>query len=147
MSDFSFDATQVAPATGTPEPLPVGRYPLAVEVAEKKIGENGWGVNCNMQHINADAVRIGHEQFSALCHATGVLKPQALSELQNQPFLADVAIKKRKDTGEPQNVINRYLTIQGEKLGGGAVAGGISPLPAAKPVAASAPAWAAKKAS
>jgi hypothetical protein len=160
MSDeFFFDATQVAPATGVGDPVPVGKYPLAVEVAEKKTNEKGWGVDCtiaildgeyknrklfvffNMQHENADAQRIGQEQFSALCHAVETLQPRALSELLQKPFMGEVGIRKRKDTGEPQNVINRYNKIDGSKITGTTV----KQFPtAARPAATAVPGWAKK---
>lgn len=163
MGDLNFDATQVAPATGEFEPVPNGMYPLAVTASEKKVNGNnvGWSLTMqvldgdakgrtfriflNLQHENPQAQDIAQKEFSALCHATGVLKPSNMSELHNQAFTGKVVVtaprtgKDGKEYG-PGNKITQYLTIKGEKIGGGVV-GAIQP--AAKPSPkSSAPAWA-----
>lgn len=169
MGDLNFDATQVAPATGEFEPVPNGTYPLAVTASEKKVnGANvGWSLTMqvlgadekgnesskgksfriflNLQHSNAQAQEIAQKEFSALCHATGVLKPQNMAEIHNVPFVGKVAVTPpREKDGKaygPGNKIAQYLTIKGEKLGG--VVGTIASAPKAA-VKASAPAWAQK---
>lgn len=140
MTQPFFDATQHKPATGTPEPLPVGTYPVAVTSAERKDNDKGWGLKVvltvldgeyqgrqvyeqyNLSHTNADTVRIAQEQFSALCHVTGVLKPRDPSELLNLPFQVKVKIQAAEKGYDARNRITQYLKIDGSKIGGGAAA-------------------------
>ena len=115
MTSPFFDATAHKPATGAPEPLPVGTYPVAVTAAERKDNEKGWGLKVvltvldgqyqgrqiyeqfNLSHTSADTVRIAQEQFSALCHVVNVLKPRDPSELLNLPFQVKVKIDPPKN--------------------------------------------------
>ena len=140
MTSPFFDATAHKPATGAPEPLPVGTYPVAVTAAERKDNEKGWGLKVvltvldgqyqgrqiyeqfNLSHTSADTVRIAQEQFSALCHVVNVLKPRDPSELLNLPFQVKVKIDPPKNGYDARNRITQYLKIDGSKIGGGSVA-------------------------
>lgn len=166
MGDLNFDATAVAPATGEFEPVLDGTYPLAIVSSEKRTyTENsnvGWklmfqvlGANekgdesckgrqfmifLNLQHANPEAQSIAQREFSAICHVTGVLKPTNMAELHNKPFMGKVKVTAARGEYGPGNKIAQYLTIKGEKIGGGVV-GAVAPS-AAKPAATKAPAWA-----
>lgn len=163
-NSIEFDATQIAPSTGVPEPLPVGVYPVQVTAIEKKPTNDGqgWRVAAtytvlegpyqgrqifegfNLGNKNPQTVEIAQKDFSALCHVTGVLSPRNLDEFKNKPFQVKLRIAPAKDGYDASNKVSQYLKIDGTKLGGG-VAGTIAPTPA-RPSASSAPAW-AKKAS
>ncbi len=155
--DLNFDATAIAPATGTPEPLPVGTYPVAVTASERKENDKGWGLKVvltvldgdykgrqvyeqfNLSHTNPDTVRIAQEQFSALCHVTGVLKPRNSQELHNLPFQVRVRVDPAKNGYDARNRITQYLKIDGTKLGASA-----APAAAPKAPKAGVPSWVAK---
>jgi len=159
-SSINFDATAVPPATGTPDPLPPAVYLVHVDSMEKVPNSAGWGVKTvlvvldgpykgqrifeqyNLQHTNETAVRIANEQFSALCHVTGVTKPRQLGELLRIPFAVKVKIEPAKDGYEAKNRITQYLYKDGSKIGAGGVVGSVSP---AKAKSAAAPEWAAAR--
>lgn len=153
MSDlgYTFDASQVAPNEGFDgEPLPVGKYVLALTLATKKPTEKGWGMNCeytvqdgdykgrkvwdfmNLSHQNEQTQSIAQGDLSALCHATGVLRVTNMQDLYNRPFLATLKIQAGRvvdgKTYQPTNRITKREPM-------GAVAGSVPNAPAAKKVA------------
>jgi hypothetical protein len=113
MAQFNFDATQVKPDTGRPAPIPVGKYRAVVTNTEMKQTANGAGMylatefkiiggehdghtvytNFNVQNRSEKAQAIGQAQFSALCHAVGVLNVQDTSQLHNRPFEVTVGLE------------------------------------------------------
>lgn len=148
--DINFDATQVAPATGDYEVIPNNRYLLQVVDGEKKETAEGQGVGVslriqvaegeyqgksfnqfyNIQHPTPIAQKIGQAEFSALCHATGVLQPRTLAEFNARPFYGDVVVtpprkgKDGKEYGEG-NSIKKYYKADGSDMKG--VVGTIAP--------------------
>lgn len=165
-TSIDFDATQVKPATGGYEPLPVGTYPVQITAAEKVANSagTGWMVKAemtvldgdyqgrkhyeryNLSNPNPDAVRIAQEQFSALCHATGVLQPRDLSQLLNLPFLVKMKVNPPKNGYDASNAITQYLKIDGSKIG--AAAAGAASVQSAAPTTkkSATPPWAGKAA-
>lgn len=151
-----FDATTIAPSTGDYEPIPVGRYLLQVTEGEMKETGGGTGSGAsvklqvcegeyqgrvfsqffNLSNPNPTATKIGQAEFSALCHATGVLQPRDLSEFQNRPFYADVKVqagrtgKDGKEYG-PSNTIAKYYRADGSDMKGAAASSAPKPATAA----------------
>lgn len=115
MSGINFDARGVAPVVGFPV-APAGTYygcltKCDLEPTERGDAEkivcvftvqggvyNGKDINFNINWRNpsAAAERIGHGQFSAICHATGVLVPQDTTQLLHKPFNLEVEVSPDK---------------------------------------------------
>lgn len=122
-----FDATQVDPLSSF-EPLPNGRYVAAITSSEFKPTKNGNGQYLeltfevlegdhkgrklwawlNLKNPSDEAVRIAEQELSAICHATGVMRPGDSVELHDIPLVIDVRVTKRNDTGEMTNEIKGY---------------------------------------
>ncbi len=131
-----FNAADVEP-TGNFEPIPAGKYLAAITESEMKPTKNGGGsylqltftiiegqhknrvlwARLNLDNPNATAVRIAQAELSAICHATGVMRPRDSAELHNLPLVIAVRLRKREDTGELTNEIRGY-----ERKGAGAAA-------------------------
>lgn len=160
-TSLNFDATQVAPSTGTPEPLPIGTYLVEITKTEKKPNDNGWGLaveftvadgdfkgrkifeQYNLQHTNPDTVRIAQEQFSALCHVTDTLKPRDIGEFLGKVLQLKVRIDPPKNGYDARNRITQYLRIDGSKLATTGAPRAAQATPT-KPAAAT-PVWAQRK--
>lgn len=113
MSQFVFDATQVQPDAGRQPPIPKGVYRAIMVNSEIKPTSNGSGMyiaaefkvlggaydgrsiysNFNIQNQSAKAQEIGQRQFSAVCHATGILHVQDTAQLHNRPLNISVKIE------------------------------------------------------
>jgi hypothetical protein len=122
-----FDASNVTPMASF-APLPNGRYVAAVTNSEFKPTKNGTGeyleltfevlegehkgrklwARLNLKNASAEAVRIAEQELSAICHATGVMRPNDSLELHDIPLLLDVKVTKRNDTGDLTNEIKGY---------------------------------------
>ncbi|MBA3936223.1 MAG: DUF669 domain-containing protein [Planctomycetes bacterium] len=127
MATLSFDATQVEPSTGR-DPLPAGKYVVAIVASEMKPTKNGAGqyLTCeyqildgehkgrklwsrhNLQHPNAQTVQIARGELSAICRAVGIMTPKDSAELHNLPLTVTVKLKKREDTGDATNEITAW---------------------------------------
>ena len=122
-----FNATEVEPTTSF-EPLPAGKYLVAVTESEMKPTKSGSGsylqltftilegeyknrvlwARLNLNNPNATAVKIARSELSAICHAVGVMQPRDSVDLHNLPLVITVKLKKRDDTGELTNEIKGY---------------------------------------
>jgi len=127
-----FDATKVERTESTFDLLPAGSYKIAIVDAPLKDTRAGDGKylsvkmqvidgkyqnrflwdNLNTQNPNPQAVKIGEERLAEICEAVQVLSPKDSSELCHKPLVAVVGQKKRKDTGEMQNVIRQYQMVK-----------------------------------
>lgn len=159
---INFDANTVKPRTGF-DPVPNGDYrAMIVESAVKdtkdkqgKYIQLNWQIldgdykgkivfdRLNVQNPSETAQKIGQEQLSAVCHATGVLKLSSTAQLHNIPVMIKVRVKEEKGY-DPQNEVKKYTAIGGTTAPAAAVPA--APTSTAAPAAA-APAWAQKKAS
>ena len=132
MADLGgFDATKIAPQ-GDRTPLPAGDYKVVIEKSEKKPTKKGTGhllelvlkvvdgehsgrmvwERLNIWNPNQKAAEIAAATLSAICHATGVMKPNASEQLHNIPMIASVVVEERKDAkGEFSNKIKAYKRI------------------------------------
>ncbi len=132
MADLGgFDATKIAPQ-GDRTPLPAGDYKMVIEKSEKKPTKNGNGHflelvikvvdgehagrmvwdRLNIWNANQTAAQIAASTLSAICHATGVMKPNASEQLHNIPMMVSVVVKERDDKkGEFSNEVKAYKRI------------------------------------
>ncbi len=122
-----FNANDVDPHFGF-EPIPAGKYLAVITESEMKATKSGNGEylqltfqiiegeyrnrllwsRLNLKNPNASAVELARKELSAICRATGVMKPKDSSELQDLPLLITVGLKKRQDTEEFANIIKAY---------------------------------------
>ena len=131
MLPFQFNARQVAPSTGIGDPLPTGYYIVAVTKSELKPTKDGTGqmiameftvldgehkgrkvfTNFNIQNQNAKTVEIAFKDFSALCHATGVMDVQQTEQLHNIPLKIRVKVRPADGQYEASNDITQYKNV------------------------------------
>ena len=133
MADLTgFNANHVAPTTAL-EPLPAGRYIVAITDSQMRAtkrgdgsylqleltvlegdcrGRKAWDRLC-IEHLNPLAQRIARGNLSAICHAVGVLVPRDSSQLHDLPLEITIRCKKREDNGELTNEIQGYAAISG----------------------------------
>lgn len=118
----TFNANDVAPIDH--QPIPAGTYLAAIVDTEWRDARRGgryllvtveviqgphagrhiWAM-LNLENANAKAVTMARGEMSAMCRATGVMKPSDSAELHDIPMLITVGVKKRSDTGELANSI------------------------------------------
>lgn len=127
MASITFDATQVEPSK-TFDVLPAGKYLVMITDSDVRPTRAGNGTvvkltldildgqhkgrkifdNINLQNANPEAQRIGQQQFSALCHAVGVLRPQDTADLHNKPVVVTISVDPAKDGYEARNRVKGY---------------------------------------
>lgn len=160
MASINFNASEVEPSQEF-QPLPEGKYEVVITDSDVKSTRNGsgryvqlefevvsgehkgrkvWG-RYNIENPSADAVRIGRADFSAVCHAVGILNPSDTCGLHNLPVILTVKCRKQKETGELENVIRGYAARSAAAVA--------QPAPAAQPqpqaaAASGQPPWARK---
>lgn len=193
MAQLNFDATQVAPDAGR-ECVPEDWYDLQVTGSEIKAtnGSAGPGAQLvlevsvisgkfanrkmwqrfNINNPNAEAVRIGYAQLSAICHAVDVLQLAESQQLHGIPFKGkvkirkggvrpeggnyddqnEIAVYKHRTDPQPTNTVANAPALPGAAAampGGGAPSWAAQPAaaaPVAAPAAAGAPTWAGQPA-
>lgn len=166
---FSFDATQVAPASSS-DPIPAGNYAAMITESEIKPLKSGNGTalrltfqvlegefknrkvwaNLNIQHTNATAQAIAQQQLSAICHAVNVLKISNPAALHNKPMTIKVKVRPAHDGYDASNDIGGYSAINAASAAPTAATNGTAARTTASaaqatPAAKAAPPWAAKK--
>ena len=160
MATINFNASEVEPSQEF-QPLPEGKYEAVISDSDVKSTRNGsgryvqlefevvsgehkgrrvWG-RYNIENPSADAVRIGRADFSAVCHAVGVLNPSDTCELHGLPLVLTVKCRKQKDSDELENVIRGYAA---KNAAVAAPAPQPPPAAPAAPAASSQPPWARK---
>ena len=134
MGNLNFDATNVEPSVAF-DVIPAGKYRCCITASEKKPTKTGngeylaltiqvvegehknrfvWAI-LNLDNPSAKAVEIAKADLSAIMRAVGILKITDSSELHAIPFVAKIGVKKRDDTGELQNTIGDYKSIDKAK--------------------------------
>jgi len=117
--------------------VPPGQYLVIVEECEMRDTKSGDGQYCfvqlgivsdgpqsgrkifqnfNLVNPNEVAERIGKSQFKSFINALGytVLKSEdQLAELIDQTLEVKVSVTKRKDNGDDQNVIKKFIAREG----------------------------------
>lgn len=128
MTDLDgFDANQYPPLDSF-EPLAEGEYLAVATDSEKKPTKAGTGEylqfvweivegphegrklwsRLNLWNPSTTAVEIANRELSAICSATGVMRPKDSAEIHGIPVKLKVGLEKRKDTGELTNRIKGY---------------------------------------
>jgi hypothetical protein len=122
MTQFNFDATNITPDMGRPEPIPAGNYRAQIVKTELKNTKSGTGIilstefsilggeydnrkvfaNINVINNSSVAQQIGQGQLSAICHAVGVMKvdDNTLPLLCNRPLSISVVIEEGSAKGD-----------------------------------------------
>ena len=152
MAQLNFDATQVAPNSGTMDPIPAGWYNALIDQSEMKPTKDGTGsylelrfnvidgqyanrkifARLNLRNSNAQAQEIAYGELSAICHATGVLHLQDSQQVHGIPMKIKVKLRSASGDYEASNEITGFKNINeqvgtpaGAPVGGGAPAGGV----------------------
>ena len=167
---LTFDASTVAPQVPL-EAFPAGTYLVALTDAEVKPTSKGDGKRMafeltvldgpfkgrkvwdglNIENKNSVAQEIAHQQLSAICHATGVIRLTDVQELYNKPFEAKIGFQEAEGEYDAKNTFKGAKPAKDGGSAAPAAAGGSSApkwakKPADAPVAAPAAAAPAKPA-
>jgi hypothetical protein len=133
----TYDASQ-GDAMDDRSVIPPGKYALLIAASDIKETKNGAGkyiefelagfngdmdgrkhwVRLNLWNQNAQAVEIAQKEFTSICRAVGKLQVSDTTELHGIPMYVTIGVKKRKDTGEEENVIKKYEPYQQQPAGG-----------------------------
>lgn len=164
MAQLNFDASTVAPNTGTQDAIPAGWYNVQIDQSELKPTKDGSGAylelrlavldgqyvgrkvfaRLNLKNNNQQAVEIAYKDLSAICHAVGVMQVQDSSQLHGKPMKIKVSVRAATGEYEASNEVKAYKNINENVGGPGAMpaAGGGAPWGAAPQAANTAPpAW------
>ena len=135
MSEFGdFDATVVEPSTGGGGGvIPAGQYKAMITKSQWKKTKAGTGeylelvfevatgeqqgkrvyARLNLKNPSDVAVKIAQAELSAICHATGIMKPNQSAQLHDIPLVIKVSIKEREDKpGAYSNEIIGYESTE-----------------------------------
>lgn len=163
MAELNFDASTVAPSTGTYDALPAGWYNAVIDNTEMKPTKAGTGAyleirfnvvdgeftgrkvfaRLNIRNPNPVAQEIGYKDLSAICHAVGIINVQQSQQLHNIPLKIKVSVTPADGQYEASNDIKAYRNIN-ENVGGGAPAAPATTapvIPQAAPAVAPQQAW------
>lgn len=130
LESLNFDASQVEPSTGF-DPLPEGSYLVMVTKAEEKPTKSGSGVQLvlelrvlegkyakrtlfhriNLTNPNAECVKIGRAELSAVCRALGVMTPKAAFEFCNRQCKVSVKVAQRSDGKGLTNEVHKWEAV------------------------------------
>ncbi len=114
------------------EPLPEGKYIVAIESSEEKKTKSGTGSyiqlvfsiidgkgkgrklfhNLNLDNPNDTAVRIAQQQLALICTAVGKKKIKDTNELHNKPLVITVECENRTDKGHEGEIQNRIKKFE-----------------------------------
>jgi hypothetical protein len=129
---LNFDATNIAPDTGSQDALPAGWYDVMMEASEMKPTKDGTGAyletkfnviappdhagkkvyaRLNLRNQNATAQEIAYKQLSAICHAVGVLQVADSAQLHNLPLKVKLKLRKADGEYEANNEITAFKNI------------------------------------
>jgi hypothetical protein len=113
------------------EPIPAGKYPMAITASELKPTKAGDGSYLELEltvvdgefegrkvwdrlcinHPKEQTQTIARGKLSTICKAVGIISPQDSCELHNIPLLVKVKQKKREDNDEMTNEVSQYAAI------------------------------------
>jgi len=131
MAQLNFDATNIVPNTGTPDPIPSDWYNASIDESELKPTKAGDGAylklrftvldgqyanrkvytNLNVRNSNPVAQEIAYADLSAIAHATGVIQVADSQQLHGIPIKIKVKLKPAKDGYDANNEISAYKNI------------------------------------
>jgi hypothetical protein len=156
----TFDATTVEPK-GSADPLPNGKYVMAIIDSEWKTTKAGTGNmlklelevvdgehkgrkcwdQLNLNNPNPQAVEIAQRTLSSICHATGQFQVKDSTQLHNIPMLVKLVVKQDGEY-EPRNEVKAYAAVGGALLASPSTPKASRPTPGQPPIAP----WAKAKA-
>ena len=133
MAQLNFDASQVQPNTGTPDPIPSGWYPMVIKNSEMKPTKDQQGAylklefevidgeyrgrkvwdRLNLQNKNPVAVEIAYGSLSAICHAAGIIQVQDSQQLHGIPIEVKVRLKEADGNYDASNDVRGYRKLAG----------------------------------
>lgn len=142
MAQLNFDASQVAPNSGSPDPIPAGWYNAQIDESEMKPTKDGTGTylqlrfsvvdgqyanrkvyaRLNLRNSNPVAQEIAYGELSAICHATGVIQLQDSQQLHALPMKIKVKLRPASGDYDASNEIGAYKNIN-EQVGDAAAPG------------------------
>lgn len=134
MTILNFDASQVAPNTGVPDPIPSDWYNAIIDETEMKPTKDGLGsylqvrysvadgqyanrkvyARLNLRNNNPVAQEIAYGELSAICHAIGLMQVQDSSQLHNIPVKIKVKLKPADGQYDASNEIASVQNINAE---------------------------------
>lgn len=139
MAALNFNAANVAPDTGTGDPIPAGWYIATVTESDIKPTSNGAGARLavtmtihepakyagrkvftgfNIKNDNPVAQDIAFKQLSALAHAVGVLQVEDSQQLHGIPLKIRIKVKPASGQYEAGNDVTAYRNMAEDvKLG------------------------------
>jgi len=129
--DKKFDANKVDPSNNY-ELLAAGWYPAQLEKSEMKKTKANDGsylslmfkildgeskgrtvfTNMNLDNPNPVAVEIAERNFSALCHATGVMVVKDTEQLHGKPLQIKVTVSPAEGKYDASNDVKGYKTLE-----------------------------------
>ncbi len=133
MTQLNFDASTVAPSTGTPDPVPSGWYPVIIAQSGQKPTSNGDGMmlelemtiidgeykgrklfdRLNLKNKSEMAMQIAYETLSAICHATNVIQVKDSQQLHNIPLEVKAKLVPPEGNYDAKNDVKGYRKLQG----------------------------------
>lgn len=121
---------------------------LTFEIMDGDYSNRKLWTNLNIRHSNPIAQRIATEELTELWRDAmgGAGNPPSVENLLWKPVKVKVAVEKRKDTGENQNRIKRYMPASGGAPAGKATPSQAPKATASAPPAGNRPAWLKKTA-
>lgn len=131
MSELNFNARNVEPDTGKPDPVPAGWYNVIVDETDLKPTSDALGARLatrysiidgqyagrkifggfNIKNSNPVAQEIAYKQLSALAHAVGVLDVKTSEMLHNIPLMVKVKVKPATEQYEASNEVTMFKAI------------------------------------
>lgn len=110
--------------------LPEDRYSLEIIESEYAVSHDGAALRCKAQVIDGERAgrvywlsydlenldesmqQAGQREFAGLRRAVGVPAPEDSAELHWKAFDVQIGVRANEDTGEPENVIRKYIFDQ-----------------------------------
>ena len=158
MTELAFNATEVKPATGTPDPVPSGYYYAAITASEMKETKNKDGSflhitldildgqykgqkvfdNLNLRNQSQIAQEIAYGTLSAICHATQILNITDSQQLHNIPMIVKVKLLVATAAYDASNDVRLYGAVNDPTLLS-KMSTGSAPTPAVPPAQPMAP--------
>ena len=131
MADLQFDATTVAPSTGTPDAVPAGWYKAIISSSEMKLTKDQQGSylaitytiiesdfsgnkifdNLNLRNQSVKAQEIAYATLSAICHATGVMQMVDSQQVHNIPMILKVSLDAAIDKYDASNSVKAIKSV------------------------------------
>ena len=146
MAQLNFDASQVAPNAGTPDPVPEGWYNVQIDQSEMKPTKDGAGTylelrfsvmdgqyanrklfaRLNLRNNNPVAQEIAYGELSAICHATNVMQLQDSQQLHGVPLKVKAKVRPASGGYDASNDLSGFKNIN-ESTGDAPAAGAGAP--------------------